>query len=89
MPRGKAMRRPNGSGTIVKLSGKRRKPYEVRVNTYINEWGYPAYDVLGRFENRLDADIALAEFNRDTFDVKKREITFTLLYNFINDTPVS
>lgn len=85
MPRGKAMRRPNGSGTIVKLSGNRRKPYEVRVNTYINEWGYPAYDVLGRFENRLDADIALAEFNRDPFDVKKREITFKEVYQMWYD----
>lgn len=79
------MRRPNGSGTIVKLSGSRRKPYEVRVNTHINEWGYPAYDVLGRFENRLDADIALAEFNRSPFDVKKRDITFKEVYQMWYD----
>lgn len=80
MPRGKAMRRPNGSGTIIKMSGKRRKPFEVRVNTHINEWGYPVYDVLGRFECRLDADIALAEYNRNPFDVKKRDLTFSEVY---------
>ena len=80
MPRGKAMRRPNGSGTIIKMSGKRRKPFEVRVNTRINEWGYPVYDVLGRYENRLDADIALAEYNRNPFDVKKRGLTFEEVY---------
>ena len=33
-------RRPNGSGTIVKLSGNRRKPYQVRVNTRLDDRGY-------------------------------------------------
>lgn len=80
MPRGKAMRRPNGSGTIVKLSGKRRCPFEVRVNTRINEWGYPAYDVLGRFGSRIDADIALAGYNKNPFDVKKRDMAFEEVY---------
>lgn len=74
------MRRPNGSGTIVRLSGKRRRPYEVRVNTRINEWGYPAYDVLGRFEDRLGADIALAEYSRSPFDIKARSMTFEGAY---------
>ena len=74
------MRRRNGSGTIVKLSGRRRRPYEVRVNTYINEWGYPVYDVLERFENRTEADIALAEYNRNPFDVKTRDLTFSEVY---------
>ena len=80
MPRGKAMRRKNGTGTIVKMSGKRRQPYEVRVNTHINEFGYPVYNVLGRFENRMDADIALAEYNQNPFDVKKRDVTFQEVY---------
>lgn len=80
MPRGKAMRKPNGYGTVVKLSGNRRKPFEVRVNTKINEWGYPVYDVLARFETRKDADIALAEYNRSPFDVNKRNITFSEVY---------
>lgn len=80
MPRGKAMRNPNGYGTVVKLSGNRRKPFEVRVNTRIDEWGYPRYDVLNRFENRTDANIALAEYNRSPFDVNKRDITFKEVY---------
>ena len=80
MPKGKALRRPNGSGTIIKLSGNRRRPFEVRVNTHINEWGYPVYDVLGRFEKRIEADIALADYNRNPFDVKKRDLTFQEVY---------
>ena len=35
-------RRPNGSGTVVKMSGRRKNPYQVRVNTHINEDGYRA-----------------------------------------------
>lgn len=80
MARGKAMRNPNGYGTVVKLSGNRRKPFEVRVNTHIDEWGYPRYDVLGRYESRTEATISLAEYNRSPFDVNKREITFKEVY---------
>lgn len=79
------MRKPNGYGTVVKLSGNRRKPFEVRVNTRIDEWGFPKYDVLGRFENRTDADIALAEYNRTPFDVNKRDITFSEVYSMWYD----
>lgn len=74
------MRKPNGYGTVVKLSGRRRQPFEVRVNTRVNEWGYPVYDVLGRFSERMDADIALADYNRNPFDVKKRDSTFAEVY---------
>ena len=69
-------RRRNGTGTIVKLSGKRRKPFQVRVNTRIDEWGYPRYDVLGNFPDRVSADIALAEYNKDPFDIANRKKTF-------------
>lgn len=85
MPRGKAMRKPNGYGTVVKLSGNRRKPFEVRVNTRISEWGYPVYDVLNRFESRTDANIALAEYNRTPFDINKRDITFNEVYTMWYD----
>lgn len=37
MPRGKPMRAKNGYGSVVKLSGKRRQPYEVLVNTRMDE----------------------------------------------------
>ena len=28
MPRGRALKNPNGYGSVVKLSGKRRNPFE-------------------------------------------------------------
>ena len=81
MPRGKAMRAPNGYGTIVKLSGNRRKPFEVRVNTHINEYGYPVYDVLGRYETRTDADVARAKYHESPYDISANNSTFEQVYN--------
>ena len=63
-PRKARKRRPNGSGTVVKLSGKRKNPFQVRVNTRIDVDGYPAYDVAGCFPDRVSAEIALAEYNK-------------------------
>ena len=80
MPRGRALKNPNGYGTVVKLSGKRRKPFEVRVNTRMDERYYPIYDVLGRFPNREEALIALADYNKNPFSVPDRNITFAQLY---------
>lgn len=81
MPRGKPLRNKNGYGSVVKLSGRRRKPYEVRVNTRMDERYYPVYDVLGRFESREEAVIALADYNKNPYDISNRSITFSALYD--------
>lgn len=73
-------RRPNGSGTVVKLSGNRRKPYQVRVNTRLDDRGYPVFDVLGNFSDQVQADIALAKYNENPYDVDLRSLTFTEVY---------
>ena len=73
-------RRPNGSGTIVKLSGKRRKPFQVRVNTRIDEFGMPKYNVLDNYPDRVSAEIALAEFNKDPYDPNNRKKTFSEVF---------
>lgn len=80
MPRGRAMKNPNGYGSVVKLSGNRRKPFEVRVNTRMDERYYPVYDVLGRFSVREEALIALAEYNKNPYSISDREMTFSQLY---------
>ena len=74
-------RRKNGTGAVVKLSGKRRSPFQVRVNTRIDEWGYPRYDVLGNFPDRVSADIALAEYNKSPYDVGNRKKTFKEVFH--------
>ena len=80
MPRGRAMRNPNGYGSVVRLSGNRRNPFEVRVNTRINEWGYPEYDVLGRYPERFTASIALAKYNDAPYDLKSNTMIFSEVY---------
>ncbi|MCM1154248.1 MAG: tyrosine-type recombinase/integrase [Roseburia sp.] len=80
MPRGKPLKNPNGYGSVVKLSGNRRKPFEVRVNTRMDERYYPVYDVLGRFPTREEALIALAEYHRNPYNISDRGMTFSQLY---------
>lgn len=73
-------RRPNGSGTVVKLSGNRKKPFQVRVNTRLDDRGYPEFDILGNYEDQVQADIALAKYNENPYDVNLRSLTFTEVY---------
>jgi len=80
MPKGRPMRHHNGYGTIVKLSGNRRKPFEARVNTRMDERNYPVYDVLGRFEDKDAAILALAQYNKDPYDVQTDKLTFKDVY---------
>lgn len=56
-PKPKTMKRPNGLGTITKLSGRRRKPYVVRKT--INK----KQEVLGCFETRTEAVAFLNSVN--------------------------
>ncbi len=58
------MRRPNGTGSVVKLSGNRRKPYAVRVPGK-NEYGFPIQVALSYHEKASDAYTALAQFNAE------------------------
>lgn len=73
-------RRPNGSGTVVKLSGNRKKPYQVRVNTRLDDRGYPTFDILGTYEDKVQADISLAKYNENPYDVNLRNLTFAEVY---------
>lgn len=61
------MRLPNGYGSVIKLGGKRRKPYAVRITTdykqndageYVQKYKYLEY-----FEKSKDAYAYLAEYN--------------------------
>lgn len=56
------MRRPNGTGTIVKLSGKRRKPYVVRIPAR-DTHGYVIQKALSYHATAKEAQAALDEYN--------------------------
>ena len=74
------MKNPNGYGSVVKLSGNRRNPYAVRKTKGWNDKGCPIYDTIGYFPDRRTAMLALAEYNKNPFDVDATKITFSELY---------
>ncbi len=80
MAKRKVMRMPNSYGSIKKLSGNRRKPFMACVSPRINDKGTYSYDVLGYFEDRSTAMIALAEYNKNPYDLSDRGTTFAEVY---------
>lgn len=76
MKRKKHMRLPNGFGSIVFLTGNRRRPYWAKKFKYKDERGYPVYDTIGYYESYNDAYAALLEYNRDPYDFATRDMTF-------------
>lgn len=56
------MKRPNGSGTVVKLNGIRRRPFVVRVATR-DRHGYVVQKPLGYYATTPEAYAALDDYN--------------------------
>lgn len=52
----------------------------VGVNPKINDKGTYTYDILGYFEDRTEAMIALAEYNKNPVDLTNKNITFEEVY---------
>lgn len=67
------MKRPNGSGTVYKLKGNRRKPWAARKTVGWNDDGNPIYAFVGFYETRKEALENLERFNTKPSD---RRITF-------------
>lgn len=75
------MRNPNGYGSVVKLSGKRRRPYAVRKTVGYNDKGQPICQCLGYFPSKKEAMLALAEYNFDPYDLNRSQYTFKELFD--------
>ena len=69
------MKAPNGYGGITRLSGRRRRPYVVKLTTGHNEKGYPIYKILGYFKTRTEANIALADYHKNPYDIDMQTVT--------------
>lgn len=74
------MRLPNSYGSVVKLSGKRRRPYAVRLTTGWSDDGKQIQKYVSYHERRSDAIKALADYNQNPYDVENHNITFSELY---------
>ena len=80
------MRNPNGFGTIKKLSGKRRRPFAVYVTTgweYEDGKAKQTQRPIGYYATRSEAMIALADYNKNPFDLDKRNTTFGQIYEIL------
>ncbi|MBP0957493.1 MAG: tyrosine-type recombinase/integrase [Oscillospiraceae bacterium] len=66
------MKLPNGYGSIVKLTGKRRKPYLVRTACKYSDDGEKMIEkrqILGYYATKSEALAALADYNADPYDL--------------------
>ncbi len=69
------MKNPNGYGSISKLSGKRRRPYMVRITTGFDVNGKQLMKVLGYYKTRIEAMKALADFNDNPYNISLNDVT--------------
>jgi site-specific recombinase XerD len=74
------MKRANGTGGVIKLSGARRRPYMARITTGISPDGKPIKKVVGYFATRDEATAALIDYNKSPYDIDNRQITTAELY---------
>lgn len=65
---------------MIKLSGKRRKPFAVRITTEWTSEGKQKYKYLSYHEKKTEAMLALAEFNKNPYDIDASRITFSEIY---------
>ena len=73
----------------MRLSGNRSRPFEVRVNCKLDERGYPTYDVLDRYADKIEAETALAEYNKNPYDLEIDKLTFSDVYKRFYDKKYS
>ena len=74
------MRNPNGFGTVVNLGKNRRRPYAVRITASWSDEGKQIYKYISYHEKKTDAIMALADFNRNPYDLDASRITFKEIY---------
>ena len=85
------MRLPNGYGSVTKLSGKRRKPYMVRITTdcvydeerddYVQKRA-----VLGYYAKKSEALEALAEYSKSPYSIVESTMSVKDLWGSIKNT---
>ena len=69
------MKKPNGYGSISRLSGKRRRPFIVRITTGFDINGRQIMKVLGYCHTQAEAIKALANYNDNPYDINLNDIT--------------
>ena len=79
------MRKPNGYGSVLKLSGNRRKPYALRITQGWTPDGKQITKYIGYYATRKEAEIALADFNKNPYIIAD-DITVEELFSRYSST---
>ena len=74
------MKLANGSGSIVKLGGNRRKPYAVRITEGWKD-GKQVRKYIGYYEDQPSALQALAEYHKTGYDVDLSKLTLQEVFD--------
>lgn len=72
-------RNPNGYGCVTKLSGNRSRPWVVKVTVY-DDQGDSKQVPVGYAESEEKANILLAEYNNNPWDIDREKVTLAILY---------
>lgn len=72
-------RNPNGYGCVTKLSGKRSRPYVVKVTVYDAE-GNSKQVPVGYAPTKAEALILLAQYNNSPWEIDRERVTLAILY---------
>lgn len=76
----KSFRLPNGYGSVVHLSGNRRRPFWARITAGYNDKGQQIYKTIGYYATREEALIELAKYNNSPYDLDLANLTFEGLF---------
>ena len=74
------MRNPNSFGSVIKLGGKRRRPYAVRITAGWTDDGKQILKYISYHAKKAEAVQALLEFNQNPHDIDAARITFAEIY---------
>lgn len=69
------MKRANGQGTIVKLTGNRRKPYAIRKVIGWKEDGRPKLQYISYHRTKREAERALKVYNDDPYIISNKTVS--------------
>ena len=74
------MKNPNGYGSVIKLSGKRRRPFAARITTGYDDNGKQIYKYLGYYETRKEAMRELSLYSANPYDIDLKSLTMQNIY---------
>lgn len=74
------MRNPNSFGSVIKLGGKRRRPWAVKITAGWTDDGKQIQKYLSYHAKKSEAQLALLEFNKNPHDIDAARITFAEVY---------